>query len=98
MLASVETRFDAPNDYIALDLDDWKTEAETLQGTAMKDYVTDHQNKARYFVREARIIRDSLTLGHGDETRRYLYEVTALGVGTEDASQRVLQSTFIRRY
>lgn len=98
VLAAAETKFDSPDDYIALTLDQWKTDAETLQGTAMQDYVTDHENKARYFVREARIIRDSLTLGHGDETRRYLYEVTGLGVGTEDASQRVLQSTFIRRY
>lgn len=98
VLAAAETRFDTPDDYIALTLDEWKTDAETLQGADMQNYVTDHANKARYFVREARIIRDSLTLGRGDETRRYLYEVTALGVGTEDASQRVLQSTFIRRY
>ena len=98
VLADTETRFDTPSDYIALTLDEWKLDAETVQGADIQNYVVDHENKARYFVREARIIRDSLTLGHGDETRRYLYEVTALGVGTEDASQRVLQSTFIRRY
>ena len=98
VLAAAEPRFATPTQLIALTLDEWKTDAETLQNAQMQDNVANHENKARYFVREARIIRDSLTLGHGDETQRYLYEVTALGVGQQDLRQRVLQSTFIRRY
>ena len=80
-------------------LDDWVVEAEPLQNPIYStNPVQGVAEQPRFLIREARIIRDSLTLGRGDETKRHLYEVTAIGVGAEPDSQRVLQSTFIRRF
>lgn len=52
----------------------------------------------RYLVREVRFIPDSLNRGHGVPPGRYLYEVSAIGFGSNSNIQVVLQSTFIRRY
>ena len=103
MISPVESQFDTVGDLIAMPLNDWTTEGESLQNPAYDPAqggapLQGVAEQPRFLIREARIIRDSLTLGRGDETQRYLYEVTAIGVGAEQDSQRVLQSTFIRRF
>ncbi|MEC9406938.1 MAG: PilX N-terminal domain-containing pilus assembly protein [Abyssibacter sp.] len=99
MISAVEPRFDSVSDLLAMTLDDWVVEAEPLQNPIYStNPVQGVAEQPRFLIREARIIRDSLTLGRGDETKRHLYEVTAIGVGAEPDSQRVLQSTFIRRF
>lgn len=52
----------------------------------------------RYFIREVRFIPDSLNRGHGRPPGRYLYEITAIGFGSNSDVQVLLQSTYIRRY
>lgn len=56
------------------------------------------ENQPRYIVRELRFIPDGIAIGTGVPPGRYLYEVTAVGVGTQDTTKRVVQSTFIRRF
>ena len=103
MISPVESQLDTGGALIAMTLNDWTTEGESLQNPAYDPAqggspLQGVAEQPRFLIREARIIRDSLTLGRGDETQRYLYEVTAIGVGAEQDSQRVLQSTFIRRF
>lgn len=98
VISPAEPRFDTVDELIAMSLSDWTTDGEPLQNPALAGGLPGVAQQPRFLIREARIIRDSLTLGRGDETQRYLYEITAMGVGAESESQRVLQSTFIRRF
>ena len=98
VISPAEPRFDDTADYLALTNDQWALNGEPLANGGADVDVTEAATQPVFIVREGVILRDSLTLGRGDETRRYLYEITALGVGNEPESQRVIQSTFIRRF
>ena len=98
VVSPAEPRFDETADFLALTSQQWALDGEPLANGGAAVTVTGAATQPVFIVREGVILRDSLTLGRGDETRRYLYEITALGVGNEPESQRVLQSTFIRRF
>lgn len=93
VISADDDAFDSVDDLRALDESAWQTHATTV--TADLDEVNE---KPRYLVREVRFIPDSLTVGTGVPPGRYLYEITARGEGVSNKADKVLQSTFIRRY
>lgn len=93
ILISSSTNFDDVSDFEQMSYTDWSANgqeiANSVDGTAAN---------ARYIIREVRFVPDSLNVGHGVPPGRYLYEITAVGVGETDRAEKVLQSTFLRRY
>lgn len=92
-LISTETRFNSVDDFLSMNLADWQANTQTavlaVDGVAAP---------AQYIIREVRFVPDSLNVGQGVPPGRYLYEITAIGVGETARAEKVLQSTFLRRY
>ena len=93
VLISSSTSFDDAEDFKLMSYADW-----TANGQAIANSVDGTAADARYIIREVRFVPDSLNVGHGVPPGRYLYEITAVGVGETDRAEKVLQSTFLRRY
>jgi type IV pilus assembly protein PilX len=93
VLIGSSTAFDDVDDFRSMSYASWLANgqgiASPVDGTAAN---------ARYIIREVRFVPDSLNIGHGVPPGRYLYEITAVGVGETDRAEKVLQSTFLRRY
>ena len=66
-----------------------------------KEYSTEGAAKAastRYVVEEVAFIPDSLTIGIGKRSGRFIYRITAVGSEKADGTSSVLQSTYARRF
>lgn len=93
VLISSSTAFDDVDDFRSMSYADWSSNGQEIANAADGTAAT-----ARYIIREVRFVPDSLNVGHGVPPGRYLYEITAVGVGETDRAEKVLQSTFLRRY
>lgn len=52
----------------------------------------------RYVVEYHSLVKDSKTLGFGPPTGRVYYRVTARGVGGQETTETILQSTYVKRF
>lgn len=93
VLISSSTAFDDVDDFRSMSYSSWVS-----NGQEISNAVSGTAANARYIIREVRFVPDSLNVGHGVPPGRYLYEITAIGVGETDRAEKVLQSTFLRRY
>lgn len=71
----------------------WTAEAQTYSGS-----IPGVAAAPRYVVEYHYLVKDSKTLGFGPPTGRMFYRVTARGVGGQDTTMTILQTTYAKRF
>lgn len=86
-----------PVDPSTLDTAWWAANAQEYgdDGTVDIDGVA---QDPRYVIEYHSLVKDSKTLGFGPPTGRVYYRVTARGVGGQESTETILQSTYVKRY